>query len=73
MRYYLKQLRNNNAFYVFSRSENFIGVVLALITWMRGYKRALDDEQLLEIFLIALKKYINKEPELGSVSKVREI
>lgn len=64
VKYYLKQLRNNDAFYIFSRCENLKGIMLALITWMRGYKHTLRDKILLSIFLKSLKTDIGKEPLL---------
>ncbi len=64
MKYYMKQLRNNDAFYIFSRCENFKGIMLALITWLRGYKHTLRDEILLQIFLNAIKAEIINEPKL---------
>jgi hypothetical protein len=64
--YYLKQLRNNDAFYIFSRCENLKGVLLALMTWMRGYKKTLRDRFLLQLFLKTLKSDIKLEPQLSS-------
>ena len=64
MKYYLKQLRNNDAFYIFSRCETVKGIFLALITWMRGYKKTLRDKLLLELFLKTLKSDIKQEPKL---------
>lgn len=62
MKYYLKELRNNDAFYLFSRCENIKGITLALITWLGGYKHVCRDKLLLDIFLKSLKKEIKEEP-----------
>ncbi len=64
MKYYLRQLRNNDAFYIFSRCENIKGIILALGSWIGVYKHTLHDKTLLEIFLKSLKRAIRKEAKL---------
>lgn len=64
MKYYLKQLRNNDAFYIFSRCENITGIILALLTWLKVYKKTLRDKLLLKLFLKTLKADIKKEPKI---------
>ncbi len=61
MEYYMKQLKNNNAFYIFSRCEGVRGVFLALFTWMGHYKHTTHDRLLLRIFLNSVKRDIKTE------------
>ncbi|MBI9069229.1 MAG: hypothetical protein JEZ09_18170 [Salinivirgaceae bacterium] len=64
IKYYLKQLRNNDAFYLFSRCENFKGLMIALIAWIGCYKHTLRNKTLLQIFVKSLKSEIKSEPKL---------
>jgi len=57
--YYKKQLRSNTAFYVYSRSGTFVRYFLALAIALGFYKKTLDFDALLNIFIAALKKEIN--------------
>ena len=63
MKYYTKQLRDNITFQVFSLSaEKISAFILLLKIWFNGYSSVLKKELLLEIWLIALKEQIKKEP-----------
>ncbi|MBN2166352.1 MAG: hypothetical protein JW717_08765 [Marinilabiliaceae bacterium] len=59
--FYSKQLKNNIAFYIFSRCKNFKGLLLALITWLGGYKNTLMGNQLLSLFIDLIKQKISTE------------
>lgn len=63
LRYYRKQLRINDCFYIFSRCENVPGVWLAMRTWLLGFEKILLNNELLQIFLDALKQQIKTEPK----------
>ncbi|OQX98595.1 MAG: hypothetical protein B6I24_04915 [Bacteroidetes bacterium 4572_128] len=54
-KYYKKQLKNNTAFYVYSRSRKPISVFLAIMIYFNFYKKILDFDLLLGLFLDALK------------------
>lgn len=64
LHYYNKQLRDNVSFQVFSLTEEKLkSIKLPIMVWFNGYKDVLKKELLLEIFLIALKEVIKKEPK----------
>jgi hypothetical protein len=63
MDYYIKQLRDNITFQVYSLSVEFFStLVLVLKIWFNGYKDVLKKKLLLEIWLKALKENIKMEP-----------
>ena len=64
MKFYKKQLRDNISFQVFSLTqEKLKSIWLPLLVWFNGYGKVLKKEELLDIYLIALKELIKKEPK----------
>lgn len=57
LKYYYYQLRDNTSFQVFSLTdEKLDSMWMPLVIWLNGYKNVLKFRELLEIFLIELKR-----------------
>jgi hypothetical protein len=62
IRYYVKQLRDNITFQVFSLTKhNFASIARLIRIWFGGYELVLKKELLLQIFLTSLKNYLKAE------------
>jgi hypothetical protein len=60
---YHSQLRDNVCFQIFSlTNEKLKSVWLPLAVWLNGYRDILKMEQLLRIWLVALKEQVKREP-----------
>lgn len=59
---YVRQLRNATCFYIFGMMETFHGIILATKVWFRMYDKKLRLEELLDIYIDALKEAVKKEP-----------
>ena len=63
--FYRKELRDNVTFQVFSlTNEKIKSLWLPLVVWFNGYKKVVKLDELLEIYLKALKEELKKEPTI---------
>lgn len=64
-RYMVRQLRNTTAFYVFTRFERIAAYTTALAVWLGCFRKTLEIEVLVKVFLAALKQMVQQEPDQG--------
>ena len=66
LKYYTRQLKNETSFQVFSVTDEKIhSIWMPLVVWFGFYKNILKQEELLKIFVSALKEEIVKEINLS--------